>query len=309
MHRPEEEDELETRRRKEEFEQQGERIRASMSKIKYKVIILSGKGGVGKSTVTANLAFALAQGGHPNRVGILDADITGPSIPKMLSARKQQLNAGPPGIFPAIGPLGMRIVSTDFFLASDETPIIWRGPLKSAAIRQFLADVVWGELDYLIIDLPPGTGDEALSVIQFIPHIDGAIIVTIPSEVSQIVVKKAVTFARELDVRIIGLVENMSGFVCPNCGTLTEIFMAGGGDKIAKDLGISLLGRIPLDRRISESSDSGASFVLRNPDSDAAKAFMDIVDKVEQFLLGATEQTGPSSAPEEGAGVGKGKRE
>jgi len=289
MHQPEESDKSEMQLRKEKFEEQEKRIKAWMSKIRYKVIVLSGKGGVGKSTITTNLASALAQRAHSDRVGILDADITGPSIPKMLSARKQRLNAGPPGIFPAIGPLGMKIVSMDFFLERDETPVIWRGPLRSAAIRQFLADVVWGELDYLIVDLPPGTGDEALSVIQLIPHIDGAIIVTIPSEVSQIVVKKAVAFARELDVRIIGLVENMSGFVCPNCGALTEIFMAGGGEKIAKDLDVPLLGKIPLDRRISESSDAGVPLVLKSPDSHAAKAFMDIVEKVDRSLTSAVE--------------------
>lgn len=255
-----------------------------MAKVKHKLVILSGKGGVGKSTVTGNLATALAWKGRSNLIGILDADITGPSIPKMLGTRRQQLNVEPPGIFPAIGPLGIKIMSMDFLLQSDETPVIWRGPLKSVAIRQFLADVVWGDLEFLLIDLPPGTGDEALSVMQLIPEIDGAIIVTIPSEVSQIVVKKAVTFVRQLHTPLIGILENMSGFICPKCGAETDIFKVGGGQKISNDLELPFLGRIPLDPRICEDSDQGAPFIIKHPDSPAAKAFMEIVDKIESFL-------------------------
>ncbi|MCP8304376.1 MAG: Mrp/NBP35 family ATP-binding protein [archaeon] len=265
-------------------DEQEHRINAWMAKIKHKIVVLSGKGGVGKSTVAANLAVALARKGRPNLVGILDADITGPSIPKMLGARKQQLRAGPPGIFPATGPLGIKIVSMDFLLQSDETPIIWRGPLKSVAIKQFLADVVWGELEFLLIDLPPGTGDEALSIMQLIPDIDGVIIITIPSEVSQIVVKKAVTFTRKLNSPIIGIIENMSGFVCPKCGAETNIFKVGGGQKISDDLDVPFLGRIPLDPRICEGSDQGSPFIIEHSDSPAAKAFVEIVDKIEDFL-------------------------
>jgi len=264
--------------------EQERRINAWMAKIKHKIVVLSGKGGVGKSTVATNLAVALAWKGRSNLVGILDADITGPSIPKMIGARKQQLEAGPPGIFPATGPLGIKIISMDFFLQADETPIIWRGPLKSVAIRQFLADVVWGELDFLLIDLPPGTGDEALSIMQIIPNIDGVIIVTIPSEVSQIVVKKAVTFTQKLNAPIIGILENMSGFVCPKCGAETDIFRVGGGQKISDDLNVPFLGRIPIDPRICEDSDQGSPFITKHSDSPAAKEFMKIVDKIEDFL-------------------------
>jgi len=156
--------------------------------------------------------------------------------------------------------------------------------MKTMAIRQFLADVVWGELDILIVDLPPGTGDEALSIMQFIPNIDGAVIITIPSEVSQIVVKKAVTFARELKAPIIGIIENMSGFVCPNCGARIDIFRRGGGKEISEKLGIPFLGSIPLDPKVCESSDQGTPFVVEHPDSPTSKAFMDIVDKIEEFL-------------------------
>jgi ATP-binding protein involved in chromosome partitioning len=255
-----------------------------MAKIEKKIVILSGKGGVGKSTVAANLAMALALKGGPYLVGILDADITGPSIPKILGTRKQQLSSGPPGIFPAIGPLGIKVVSMDFLLSSDETPVIWRGPMKSNAIRQFLADVAWGDLKFLVVDLPPGTGDEGLSIMQSIPDIDGVIIVTIPSEVSQIVVKKAVTFTRQLNAPLIGVLENMSGFVCPNCGAEIDIFQTGGGQRIADDLNIPFLGKIPLDQRICQDSDKGVPFIIEHSDSPAAKAFMETVDKIEEFL-------------------------
>lgn len=255
-----------------------------MSKIEHKIVVLSGKGGVGKSTVTANLGVALASRGHAGRVGVLDADITGPSIPKMLGVRGHRLDVGLPGVFPAIGPLDIRIVSMDFLLPSDETPVIWRGPLKSVAIRQFLADVLWGDLDFLVVDLPPGTGDEALTAMQSIPGIGGVVIVTIPSEVSQIVVKKAVTFTRQLNAPVLGIIENMSGFVCPKCGTETHIFKIGGGQKIAEDLGVPFLGRVPLDPRICDDSDEGRPFIIEHFDSPAATAFLEIVEKVDEVL-------------------------
>jgi ATP-binding protein involved in chromosome partitioning len=228
--------------------------------------------------------MALAKREPAGRVGILDADITGPSIPKMLGVRGQRLDVGLPGLFPAIGPLDMRIVSMDFLLASDDTPVIWRGPLKSMAIKQFLADVVWGDLDFLVVDLPPGTGDEALTIMQSIPSIGGVVIVTIPSEVSQIVVKKAVTFTRKLNAPVLGIVENMSGFVCPRCRTETSIFRTGGGQKIAEQLGVPFLGKIPLDPRICEDSDVGTPFIIQHSDSPAAVAFMEIVATIARTL-------------------------
>lgn len=272
-----------------------------MSKIKHKIAVISGKGGVGKSTVTVNLAMSFATHGYINSVGILDADITGPCVPKILGVRGQKLEAGPPGILPAIAPLGIRVVSMDFLLPSDETPVIWRGPLKMKAIEQFLSDIVWGELDFLFIDLPPGTGDEPLSVMQLLPSMDGVVIVTIPSEVSQIVVKKAVTFARKLNIPVIGIIENMSGFVCPKCGEKVDIFKAGGGGKIAKDLAIPFLGTIPIDPQICDDSDKGVPFITEHPDSQASKAFMEIVGKVERFLKekGKLEKTLPSDSGEE----------
>jgi ATP-binding protein involved in chromosome partitioning len=261
-----------------------QKITARMNKIRHKIAVISGKGGVGKSTFTANLAVAFAMHGHANNVGILDADIHGPCIPKMLGVRGQRLQAGPPGAFPVVGPLGVRIVSMDFLLPSDDTPVIWRGPLKMNAIKQFLSDIAWGELDLLLVDLPPGTGDEPLSVLQLIPNMDGVVIVTIPSEVSQIVVKKAVTFARQLEVPIIGVVENMSGFVCPECGTKVDIFKTGGGEKISEDLDVPFLGKIPIDPEICIDADEGMPFVARHTDSPAAKAFSEIVRKIEDHL-------------------------
>ena len=261
-----------------------ERLKLNISRIKHKIAIISGKGGVGKSTVTVNLAMAFALNGYVNDIGILDADIHGPCVPKMLGLHGQRLSVGPAGIFPVKGPMGIKVVSMDFLLENDETPVIWRGPLKMGAIKQFLSDVRWGELSFLFIDLPPGTGDEPLSVMQLIPDLDGVIIVTIPSEVSQVVVKKAVTFARQLGAPIIGIIENMSGYICPKCGTEVNIFKIGGGKKIAEDLSVPFLGSIPIDPEICRDSDEGMPFIVKHRDSPATKAFTEIVTKIENFL-------------------------
>jgi ATP-binding protein involved in chromosome partitioning len=270
--------------RKEQHEE-GQRLKLKMSRIKHKIAVISGKGGVGKSTVTVNLAMAFAVHGYANHVGVLDADITGPCVPKMLGLHGQRLPTSPAGISPALGPMGIKVVSMDFLLPSEESPVIWRGPLKMRAISQFLSDVVWGELEFLFIDLPPGTGDEPLSIMQLIPEMDGVVIVTIASEVSQIVVKKAVTFSRKLGIPVIGVIENMSGFVCPKCGTDIDIFKVGGGKKIADDLSVPFLGRIPIDPEICRDSDNGVPFIIEHVDSPATKAFSEIVRKIERFLV------------------------
>jgi ATP-binding protein involved in chromosome partitioning len=253
-----------------------------MTKIRHKIAVISGKGGVGKSLVTVNLAMALAIKGRNGRVGVLDADLHGPCVPKMLGLKGVRLQSGPPGIFPVLGPLNMKVVSMAFLLPSDDAPVIWRGPLKMGAIRQFLSDISWGTLDYLLIDLPPGTGDESLSVLQLLPEMEGVIIVTIPSEVSQDVVKKAVSFARKMGVPILGIIENMSGMVCPHCGETIEVFSKGGGERVAEEMDVEFLGSIPLDPRISADSDEGTPFIVSHPDSTASKAFMRIVEKIEE---------------------------
>jgi ATP-binding protein involved in chromosome partitioning len=255
-----------------------------MKKIKHKIAVISGKGGVGKTLTAVNLAISFAMQGHKDRVGLLDADLHGPCVPKMLGMGGQKLKVGPIGALPAVGPLGVKVVSMQFLLQSTEVPVVWRGPLKMRAIQQFLSDIVWGELDFLFIDLPPGTGDEPLSVLKLLPDMDGVVIVTIPTEVSQNVVEKAITFSRQLKVPIIGIIENMSGFVCPDCGKVTNIFKTGGGEKIAKQFDVPFLGKIPLDQRVCDASDSGNPFIIQYPDSPAAKAFAEIVEKIKAFL-------------------------
>jgi len=267
---------------RERREQENELIKMRMGKIKHKIAIISGKGGVGKSLVTVNLATGLAKNGREGKVAIFDADLTGPCVPKMMGIKSDKLIAGPPGIFPAVGDEGVKVVSMALLLPSVESPVIWRGPLKMGAIRQFLGEVAWGPLDFLLVDLPPGTGDESLSVLQLLPEMDGVVIVTIPSEVSQEIVKKAVTFARKMNVPIFGIVENMSGLVCPHCGETINVFGEGGGKKVAQDMGLEFLGSIPMDPMISADSDEGTPFVIRHPDSPASKAFGEIIEKIEE---------------------------
>jgi ATP-binding protein involved in chromosome partitioning len=270
---------LEAYKQQQSNEQQN--LKDKMGKIKHKIAIISGKGGVGKSTVTVNLAAAFAMQGK--RVGVLDADIHGPSVPRLLGLEGQQVKSNSTSVFPVDGPLGMKAMSIDFFLP-EQTPTIWRGPLKMRAIRQFLSDVDWGELDFLFIDLPPGTGDEPLSIAQLLPDIDGVVIVTMPSELSSSIVKKAITFAERLKMPIIGVVENMSGFICPHCGEKTEIFQSGGGKKMAQEMGVAFLGSIPIDPKVGVDSDRGTPFVVSNKDLAATKAFMEIVKNVDEYV-------------------------
>ena len=228
------------------------------------------------------MAFSLH--GYKDRVGILDIDIHGPCIPKLLGVKGKKCQVSPLGASPVTGPEGIKVVSMDFLVKSQETPVIWRGPLKMQVIRQFLSDFMWGELDFLFIDAPPGTGDEPLSVMQLIPEMDGTIIVTIPSEVSGDVVKKAVSFSRKMGISVIGIIENMSGFTCPKCGEKINILGAGGGKRLAKDLNVPFLGQIPIDPEICEEADKGIPFVTDHVDSPASEAFKEIVKKVEDFL-------------------------
>jgi Mrp family chromosome partitioning ATPase len=250
----------------------------SLGRIKHKIIVMSGKGGVGKSTVSVNMAMALAMRGY--NVGILDADIHGPNIPKMLNIEDAQIQGDQEGLFPVEVTPHLKVMSMAFLLENRDSPIVWRGPMKMGAIRQFVADVKWGELDFLIVDLPPGTGDEPLTVAQLMPEADGAVIVTTPQDVALLDSRKSVTFSRALKIPVLGIVENMSGLICPHCGTEIDLFKKGGGEKAAIDMGVPFLGRVPIDPSVVDSGDDGKPIVLANRDSPATKAFDEIADKL-----------------------------
>src|SRR5256885_4681291 len=247
-----------------------------MSRIKHKIVVMCGKGGVGKSTVPANLACVFAEDGS---VGLVDADVTGPDIPMLMGVQDAQVKATETGMEPTLGPAGVKVISMAQLIDRD-TAVVWRGPVKIKALKQMLSDVEWGDLDYLVIDLPPGTSDEPLSVAQEIPDSDGAVVVTTPQEVSLLDVRKSIAFARAVKMDILGVIENMSGFVCPHCGKETDIFKVGGGEAAAKELGLPFLGRIPLDPRIVIGGGAGRPFVLQHPDSEATKAFRRIVENI-----------------------------
>src|SRR2546426_4205758 len=257
------------------------RMAERMRNIKHKLVVMSGKGGVGKSTVPANPAVALAT---DSRVGLLDADVTGPDIPKLRGVEGAHIISGDQGIEPAVGPNGVKVISMAQLLVGRDTPVIWRGPLKIKAIKQMMIDVNWGDLDFMIIDLPPGTSDEPLSIAQEIPDADGAVVITTPQEVSLLDVRKSIAFAQAVRLPIIGVVENMSGLVCPHCGKTIDVFKRGGGEAAAQELGLPFLGRIPLDPRIVIGGDAGKPFVLEHPDSPAAKAFRRIVENIRPHL-------------------------
>lgn len=254
------------------------KLQNSLAKIKHVVIVLSGKGGVGKSTVASNLAETLAMDGY--QTGIMDLDITGPNIPKMFHVEDEKLTVENDKLIPVMVPPSLKLMSMAFLLPDKDSAVLWRGPVKMGAVKQFIEDVNWGELDYLVIDMPPGTGDEALSIAQLIPKADGAVIVTTPQDVALLDSRKSVTFAAEVHIPVIGLIENMSGFVCPHCGKITQIFKSGGGEAAAKDLNIQFLGRVPLEPAVVESGDAGMPIVIANPKSKSAEAFEAIAQKV-----------------------------
>lgn len=251
-----------------------QKLQSRMSRIQHKVAVLSGKGGVGKSTVAVNLAMALRSLGK--RVGLLDVDIHGPSVPTMLGLEGQRLKTCADGLLP-IELDGLKVMSVGFLLRSQDDAVIWRGPRKMGVIEQFLKDVVWGDLDYLIIDSPPGTGDEPLSVCQLIGGMDGAVIVTTPQKVAAVDVRKSITFCRQLEVPILGVVENMNGFVCPKCGEITQILPSGGGPRIATDMQVPFLGSLPIDPLVAAAGDSGLPFVRHYADSPTAEIMRELV--------------------------------
>ena len=258
-------------------------INRSLGKIKNKILVMSGKGGVGKSTVSVNLALGLANRGY--QVGLMDVDLHGPDVIRMLDLKG---NVEPPASAEAlVAPLKynghLKVVSLEYMMRDRDEAIIWRGPLKIQAIRQFVSDMDWGELDYLIIDAPPGTGDEPLSVAQTIPHVK-AVVVTTPQKVALADVRKSINFCKTVKVEIAGVVENMSGFVCPHCNETVDIFKSGGGEELARELDLPFLGKIPMDPKVVMAGDDGKPYLSSDNDSPATIAFGKVVSAIESRL-------------------------
>ncbi len=292
--------------RKRQMAAEQEQVRQRVSRIKHRILVLSGKGGVGKSTVAANLAVALASNGK--RVGLLDVDIHGPSIPRILGidgspaevAAPQSPPAGgqgrPDDAAPLLQPVAamenLGVMSMGFLLENRETAVIWRGPMKYNVIKQFLKDVNWGDLDYLVVDSPPGTGDEPLSVAQLLGSPSHAVVVTTPQELSLSDVRRCITFCRQVQVPLLGLVENMSGFVCPHCGKRTDIFKTGGGQKLAQETNIPFLGQIPIEPGLVDAGDQGTSYLDRFTETTTARAF----EAAVRAIVTATEGQRESSS-------------
>jgi len=263
--------------------QQENAITRSLGKIKNKILVMSGKGGVGKSTVSVNLALSLAQRGH--KVGLMDVDIHGPDVVRMLNLKGSiEAPESPDALVP---PLkyndNLKVVSLEYLMKDRDEAIIWRGPLKIQAIRQFVSDMDWGELDYLIIDAPQGTGDEPLSVAQTIPNVK-AIVVTTPQKVALADVRKSINFCKTVKVDIVGVIENMSGFVCPHCNKTVDIFKSGGGEQIAREFDLPFLGCVPMDPKVVIAGDDGEPYLSSEGESPAISSFGEIVNQVESRL-------------------------
>ena len=263
----------EVQRRADEF-----KLQNRMAEIQHKLLILSGKGGVGKSTVAANLAAALAQAGK--RVGLLDIDIHGPSIPGLMGIEGNPVQLAGQEMIPAKVSENLAVMSIGFLVSASRDAVIWRGPMKHGAIRQFLQDVAWGQLDYLVVDSPPGTGDEPLSIAQLLGAAAGAIVVTTPQKVAISDVRRCVTFCNALSLPVVGIVENMSGFVCPKCGERIDLFKRGGGMALALEMGVPFLGQIPIDPEVVVAGDAGIPLLRDGPHSPAARAFSDVVRSI-----------------------------
>lgn len=260
------------------------RIQQALGRVKHKLLVMSGKGGVGKSTVAVNLAVALAKSGKA--VGLMDVDLHGPSIPGLTGLVNARAQKEGDLLMPIPFMANLNVVSMGNFLPNIDDAVIWRGPLKITAIRQFLGDVNWGDLDYLIIDAPPGTGDEPLTVAQDVTGVQ-AIVVTTPQEVSLADVRKSLNFCRNVSMPVAGVIENMSGYLCSNCGHTVDLFGRGGGEKTAGQMNVPFLGAIPFEPLVVASGDSGKPFLLDEGDTVLAKAYADIIDRLEQGLANA----------------------
>ena len=270
--------------KKEMMDQRMAHIEENMAKIKNKIVVISGKGGVGKTTVAVNLAISLASIGL--RVGLLDVDITGPNVAKMLGISpelKPQVDPEAKKFFPIVGPLNIKVMSMAFLTMSPDEPVIWRGPMKMGAVRQFLGDAVWGELDYLVCDLPPGTSDETLDILQLIPD-ENVVVVSTPQQVALMDARKTIKMSMVMERTVLGIIENMSGFNCPHCGKFIDLYPPGGGEKAARDFGIELLGKIPFEVEIGQQGDAGLPFIIKYPESESAKAFKEVVSKIREIL-------------------------
>jgi len=292
------------------------RIGQMDEQIKHKVMVLSGKGGVGKSTVATGLALSLARQGK--KVGLMDIDITGPNVPKMLGLEDADLDVEDGQIHPAKGPSGLKVISMAFLIEDPDKPVIWRGPIKLGAIQQFIGDVAWGELDALIIDFPPGTSDEPLTVSQSLPGIDGVVIVTTPQEVALLDSRKSINFAKTISVPVLGVVENMSGYTirgksepnsrvsilgpggiphdCKsdedgNWQVTLDVFKSGGGKDASTEMGVPFLGALPFDPGIVRGGDDGVHRIIAEPEGDTAKAFQSIVERISEQLDKGSERS------------------
>ena len=260
---------------------QDDMLKERLGKIKNKIVVLSGKGGVGKSTVATNIAMSLSLKGY--KTGLLDVDIHGPSIPTLLGLEGSRVESEGEFLLPINYSDNLKVISTGFMIEDPTSPIVWRGPMKMGFIKQMISEVLWEELDYLIVDCPPGTGDEPLSVIQTLGDVTGAIIVTTPQKLAVVDVKKSVNFCKKLNTPILGVIENMSGFVCPKCGERVEIFKSGGGEIMAKEMEVPFLGKIPLSAEIVDAGDLGKPFVEHYANTQSAKNIEEIIKPIVEL--------------------------
>lgn len=258
------------------------KLKQKMGKIKHKLVVMSGKGGVGKSTVAANLAASLAMRGH--QVGLLDIDVHGPSIPRLLSLSDKKPHIEKDYLEPVPWGKNLWVMSLGFLLPDNREAVIWRGPVKMGLIRQFLQDVAWGDLDYLVVDCPPGTGDEPLSALQLLGGQAAAVIVTTPQGVAIDDVRRSVTFCAEMGTPVMGILENMSGYSCPKCHEHLDIFNTGGGKDLAVEMGVRFLGSIPIDPEIVRSGDEGYIYVKTHPESPAAQGMLSVADSISSLM-------------------------